>query len=120
MLWSYCRTVFSVEQRPHESQLEQGEQAVLDGTSKWECKIQVTGTKATVTASGKIQVTCTTATTSKWECKIQVTGTIDTSSKRENKIQVTGTGTTGCTVRYKSLSICVNVVNVPLFWKLNA
>ena len=94
------------------------------------------GTPATVPASGKIQVTCTTATTSKWECKIQVTGTIDTSSKwenkiqvtgtidtsskRENKIQVTGTGTTGCTVRYKSLSICVNVVNVPLFWKLNA
>ena len=55
MLWSYCRTVFSVEQRPHESQLEQGEQAVLDGTSKWECKIQVTGTKATVTASGGVR-----------------------------------------------------------------
>ena len=39
----YFRTVFNVDQRTHTSNLESSEQVVLDGTSKWSCKIQVTG-----------------------------------------------------------------------------
>ena len=39
-----CRTVFSVDDGMHNEQLEAGEKAVLEGTSKWECKVQVTGT----------------------------------------------------------------------------
>ena len=38
------RTVFNVEPRTHQTNLEAAEQVVLDGTSKWSCKIQVTGT----------------------------------------------------------------------------
>ena len=37
------RTVFNVDPRTHGSNLESSEQVVLDGTSKWSCKIQVTG-----------------------------------------------------------------------------
>ena len=37
------RTVFCVDEGEHDTQLEAGEQAVLEGTSKWECKVQVTG-----------------------------------------------------------------------------
>ena len=38
------RTVFNVDPRTHGTNLESSEQVVLDGTSKWSCKIQVTGT----------------------------------------------------------------------------
>ena len=36
-------TTFGVEQRVHDDLLNQAEQAVLDGTSKWSCKIACTG-----------------------------------------------------------------------------
>ena len=38
-----CRTVFGVTDSVHEGAVEAGEQAVLEGTSKWECKVQTTG-----------------------------------------------------------------------------
>ena len=36
--------MFNVDPRTHGTNLESSEQVVLDGTSKWSCKIQVTGT----------------------------------------------------------------------------
>ena len=36
--------MFNVDPRTHCTNLESSEQVVLDGTSKWSCKIQVTGT----------------------------------------------------------------------------
>ena len=39
----HSRTVFNVEPRTHLTNLEAAEQVVLDGTSKWSCKIAVTG-----------------------------------------------------------------------------
>ena len=36
--------MFNVDPRTHGANLESSEQVVLDGTSKWSCKIQVTGT----------------------------------------------------------------------------
>ena len=45
-----CSTTFGVEQRVHDDLLNQAEQAVLDGTSKWSCKIACTGEAATLSA----------------------------------------------------------------------
>ena len=45
-----CSTTFGVEQRVHDDLLNQAEQAVLDGTSKWSCKIACTGEAAIVSA----------------------------------------------------------------------
>ncbi|XP_023338035.1 uncharacterized protein LOC111708785 isoform X4 [Eurytemora carolleeae] len=41
-IFELIRTVFCVDPGEHSTQLEAGEQAVLEGTSKWECKVQVT------------------------------------------------------------------------------
>ena len=38
-----CRTVFNVSPDTHVDNISQSEQTVLDGTSKWSCKIAVTG-----------------------------------------------------------------------------
>ena len=51
------RTVFNVEPRTHQTNLEAAEQVVLDGTSKWSCKIQVTGTSHLTVLSCWMEVT---------------------------------------------------------------
>ena len=40
----------------HNEQLEAGEKAVLEGTSKWECKVQVTGTWNNICVGGRVRV----------------------------------------------------------------
>ena len=51
------RTVFNVDPRTNGSNLESSEQVVLDGTSKWSCKIQVTGTSGLTVLSCWMEVT---------------------------------------------------------------
>ena len=41
--WLWCRTVFNVDPDTHIDNIEASEQAVLDGTSKWSCKIVISG-----------------------------------------------------------------------------
>ena len=38
-----CRTVFNISANAHLENMNAVEQAVLDGTSKWSCKIAITG-----------------------------------------------------------------------------
>jgi hypothetical protein len=43
----YCpldRTTFTVDPDTHIDNIEQAESSVLEGTSKWSCKIAITGT----------------------------------------------------------------------------
>ena len=40
---SPCRTVFNISANAHLENMNAVEQAVLDGTSKWSCKIAITG-----------------------------------------------------------------------------
>lgn len=43
------RTTFSVDPDTHIDSLEQAEEIVLEGTSKWSCKIAITGTNCSST-----------------------------------------------------------------------
>lgn len=44
-------TTFSVDPDTHIDSLEQAEQIVLEGTSKWSCKIAITGDNNTILIS---------------------------------------------------------------------